>query len=71
MKSAQQIERDFDYFEERVKYMKSFPGVRFITASQALEVLPDAAQGQAFSADELREVAGQVAPDISFQAHGD
>jgi len=71
MKSVQQIERDFNYFEELVKYMKSFPGVRFITASQALGVLPDAAQGRAFSADELREVAGQVTPDISFEVHGD
>ncbi len=71
MKSAQQIEKDFDYFEELVKYMESFPGVRFITASQALGVLPDAAQGRAFSAAELREVAGQVSSDVSFEVHGD
>jgi len=71
MKSAQQIERDFNYFEELVKYMKSFPDVRFITASQALGVLPDSAQGRAFSAAELREIAGQVTPDVSFEVHGD
>ena len=71
MKSAQQVERDFSYFEELVKYIKSFPGVRFITASQALAVLPDAAQGRAFSASELRVVAGQVTPEISFEVNGD
>jgi hypothetical protein len=70
MKSPQEIERDFSYLEGLVHYMKSFPNVRFITASDALGVMPDRARGRLFSAAELREIAEQVTSDVSFQVRG-
>jgi hypothetical protein len=71
MKSPQEIERDFSYLEGLVRYMKSFPRVRFITASEALGVMPDKAQGHNFSALELGEIAGRVTPEVSFQVRQD
>jgi hypothetical protein len=71
MKSPQEIEQSFHYLEGLVRYMKSFPRVRFITASEALAAMPDAAQDRQFSSRELGEIAAQVTADISFQAHPD
>ena len=67
LKSPQEIEQSFCYLEGLVRYMKSFPRVRFITASEALAVMPDGAQGRQFSARELGEIAAQVSPEVSFQ----
>lgn len=71
MKSPEQIERDFQYLEGLATYMKSLPRVRFITASEALSVMPDQAQSRAFSNRELTAIASRVTPDVSFQAYPD
>ena len=70
-KSPQEIERDFSYLDGLVRYMKSFPLVRFITASEALSVMSDRAQGHKFSATEIGEIAGQVTSEVSFQVRPD
>jgi peptidoglycan/xylan/chitin deacetylase (PgdA/CDA1 family) len=67
MKSPEEIEKHFKYLEDLVTYLKSFPKVRFVTASEALKVYADAAQKRTFSAEELTDIARQVGPDISFQ----
>ncbi|HUI43415.1 MAG TPA: polysaccharide deacetylase family protein [Terriglobia bacterium] len=69
MKSPAEIERDFSYLEGLVAYMKSFPGVRFVTASEAFQALPDAAQGHAFSSAEVGAIADHVSSEVSFQVH--
>jgi hypothetical protein len=51
--------------------MKSFPRVRFVTASEALGVMPDKAQGRKFSAVEIGEIAGEVTSEVSFQVRPD
>jgi hypothetical protein len=71
MKNPQEIERDFAFLEGLIRYMKSFPRVRFITASEALEVMPDRAQGHKFSNAELGEIASQITPEVSFQVRSD
>jgi len=70
LKSPQQIERDFGYLEGLVTYIKSLPRAQFITASQALEVMPDLAQGHEFSTAELLEIARGITPEVSFQIQG-
>jgi peptidoglycan/xylan/chitin deacetylase (PgdA/CDA1 family) len=69
MQSPQEIERNFKYLSDLVAYMKSFPEVRFVTASEALAVMPDSAQGHAFTRAELQDIAGHVGADPSFQVH--
>lgn len=70
-KSPEESEKSFKNFEELVTYMKSFPRVEFVTASQALKLFPDRAQKHAFSTKELADIAKQVDAEVSFQVHDD
>ncbi len=67
VKSPQESEAAFKYFEDLVTFMKSFPKVEFVTASQALELFPDRAQRHVFTTQEIAEIAGQVDANVSFQ----
>ncbi|HLY59950.1 MAG TPA: hypothetical protein VKV95_04220 [Terriglobia bacterium] len=67
MASPEDIEKHFKYLEELVTYLKTFPSVRFITASEALNLYRDAAQKRVFSREELADIARQVGPEFSFQ----
>jgi len=69
MKSPEESEKAFKYFEDLVTYMKSFPRVEFITASQALRLFRDSAQRHSFSTQELAAIAKQVDAEVSFQVH--
>jgi hypothetical protein len=69
--SPAQREQAFRYFEGLIRYAKSFPGVRFVTASEAYVLCRDKAQGRVFTAQELLRVASQVKTGITFQVHED
>jgi hypothetical protein len=70
-KSPAQREQAFQYLEGLVTYMKSFPGARFVTASEADGLYRDSAQGRVFGTQDLAEIAGQVNRNITFQVHKD
>ena len=70
-KSASQQKQAFGYFESLVGYMKTFPNVRFITGTEALELYPDLAQGRSFSSNELLAIANSVTSNVSFQEWGE
>jgi Polysaccharide deacetylase len=57
MKSPDESEKAFQYFQQLVTFMKSFPSVK--------------AQRRVYPADELAAIAGQVSPEVSFQTHDD
>jgi hypothetical protein len=63
-------ERAFSYFEQLIRYMKSFPEVKFITGPQAVRLYADGARGHTFSAAELTEIARQVGSEVNFQDRG-
>lgn len=69
MKSPEESEKAFQYFQDLVTFMKSFPRVEFVTASQALQLFNDAAQRRVYPIEELGNIAGQVAREVSFQEH--
>lgn len=71
MKSPAQREQSFKFFEDLVRYMKTFPHVRFITGSQAFRIYADAAHTRNFSTADLKEIANAVTPGVSFQTHAD
>ncbi len=71
MKSPEESERAFKFFEELITSMKSFPRVEFVTASQALQLFKDTAQRRTYSAEMIGAIANQVDPEISFQVHDD
>src|SRR5438046_2140894 len=63
-------ERAFGYFEQLVRYMKSFPQVQFITGPQAMRLYADGAREHRFSASEIADVASQVESEVNFQVLG-
>ncbi len=67
MKTPEDTEKAFQYFEDLVRFMKSFPRVRFLTASAAAEKFRDRAQTHVFSLQEVGAIAGQVDSEVSFQ----
>jgi hypothetical protein len=69
LKSPEESEKAFKYYEELVAYMKVFPNVEFVTASQALQIFPDTAQKHVFTTQELATIAGQVDAEVSFQVY--
>jgi hypothetical protein len=71
VKTAEEAEKAFKYLEGLVTYMKSFPRVQFVTASEALDLFPDAAQHHVFRVQEVAEIAREVDPAVSFQVYDD
>lgn len=71
IKTPEESERAFQYLEGLVSYMKSFPQVQFVSASQAQRLFEDRAQGRVFSRAELAAIAQNVTPEVSFQIHED
>ncbi len=71
MKTAEEAERAFKYFADLITYMKSFPRVEFVTASEALGLFPDTARNHIFGMREVAEIARQVEPGVTFQIHPD
>ena len=53
LKSPQQVEAGFKDFDSFLKYVKSKPGVEFVTASDLKRIFADAASDRDFSRDEL------------------
>jgi hypothetical protein len=69
LKSPQESEKAFQYFEQLIVFMKSFSQVEFVTASQARQLFPDRAQKHVFTTQEIAAIAGQVDAEVSFQVH--
>jgi len=71
MKSPEESERAFQYLQGLVAYMKSFPQVQFVTASDARALYADRAQGRSFAPAELANVARSLTSEVSFQTYQD
>ena len=63
-------ERAFNWFEQLIRYMKSFPQTRFITGPEAVLLYADRARERRFSGKEVAEIAGHVESDVNFQDYG-
>src|SRR5438309_2780492 len=57
MKTEQESRTAYEVFENYIRFIKRFPEVRFITATEAAKLYRDKAQGRSFPAAELKEVA--------------
>lgn len=68
LKTPEDTEKAFQYFESLVQLLKSFPRVQFLTASGAADRFRDRAQMHVFSSPEVRAAAEQVSSEVSFQA---
>jgi hypothetical protein len=70
-KTPEESKIAYDVFEKYVLFIKRFPEVKFITATEALKIYQDRSQGRAFSVKELREIAAAVGDKVTFQTRGD
>lgn len=70
VKSAADTEKAFQFFEDFVRFLKSFPRVQFLTASEAASRLRDRALNHIFGTQEVAAIAAQVDSDVSFQQGG-
>jgi hypothetical protein len=70
-KTPEESKVAYEVFEKYVRFIKRFPEVKFITATEALQIYRDRAQGRPFPVKELREIAVAVGNGVSFQTRGD
>ncbi len=71
LRSPEESEKAFTYFESLISYMKASSGVEFVTASDVLAMLRDTAQRRVYSRMEVGEVAKAVGPEVAYQTHED
>ncbi len=70
-KTAEETRSSYQVFEEYVRFLKRFPEVRFITASEAARLYRDRARGRRFGAAEIKTLAESVGADVTFQTFKD
>ncbi len=70
-KTAEESKIAYQVFEGYVRFIKRFPDVQFITASEAAKLYRDRAQGRNFTPAELKTIAEAVNEDVTFQKRGD
>ncbi len=70
-KTAEETRSSYRVFEEYVRFLKRFPEVRFITASEAAKLYRDRAREHRFTPDELASIVKSVGEEIGFQTHKD
>ncbi len=71
MKTEEEQRIAWEVFERYVKFIKSFPEVRFITATEAAKIYRDRAQDRVFSPKEITAIADDVNAKVTFQRRGD
>jgi hypothetical protein len=70
-KTPEETKIAYEIFEKYVGFIKRFPDVKFITASEAAKLYRDRARGRFFTPAEIGKIAAAVGDDVSFQKHGD
>ncbi|HEY7328990.1 MAG TPA: hypothetical protein VH592_15205 [Gemmataceae bacterium] len=70
-KTEEETRSCYQVFEEYVRFIKRFPEVRFISASEAAKLYRDRARNHQFTTAELEAVASAVGDEVSFQKHTD
>src|SRR5262249_47975573 len=69
MRTAEETKSAYKVFADYVRFMKRFPDVQFITASEAAKLYADKARGKRFGAAELKAVAKGVGDGVAVQTH--
>jgi hypothetical protein len=70
-KTPEQSKAAYEVFENYVRFIKRFPEVKFITASEAAKLYRDKARGRSFTPAEIRALAEGVGEEITFQKQKD
>jgi hypothetical protein len=70
-KTAEESKLAYQVFEKYIRFIKRFPDVQFITASEAAKLYRDRARSRKFTPAQLKAIATAVTEDVSFQKHED
>jgi hypothetical protein len=70
-KTPEESKAAYEVFENYVRFMKRFPEVRFMTASEAARIYADKAKGRTFTLAELKAIATAVTDEVTFQRRDD
>jgi len=70
-KTAEETRTSYRVFEDYVRFIKRFPDVRFITASDAARLYRDRSRGRYFTSAEIKTIAASVGEDVTFQTFKD
>src|SRR5262245_19547122 len=70
-KTPEESKVAYETFEAWIRYIKSFPNVKFITAGEAADLYRDQAVGRKFDPRELRSIAEAVGDEVTFQRQGE
>jgi len=70
-KTPEESKAAYEVFEKYVRFMKRFPEVRFVTATEAVRVYRDKARDHEFTPAELKAIARAVTPEVTFQKRAD
>jgi hypothetical protein len=66
-KSAEETKIAYQVFEDYIRFIKRFPEVRFVTATEAAKLYKDKARGHKFTTAELGKIAADVKEAVTFQ----
>jgi len=70
-KTPEESKVAYETFEAWIRYIKSFPDVKFITAREAAALYRDKARERGLSFAELRDLAGAVGDEVNYQQRDD
>ncbi len=70
-KTPEESQVSYRIFNDYIRFLKRFPDVRFITASEAATLYRDRARSRRFDQADLKAFAAAVAEDVTFQRHKD
>jgi hypothetical protein len=70
-KTPEETRAAFQVLERYVQFMKRFPEVQFVTASQAAQIYRDKARERTFSSKDIMEIARSVGDTVTFQERGE
>ena len=71
MRAAEETEKAFSDFEEYIKFIKTQPGARFVTAAEMMKLYADRALSRSFSREEILALAKAMRNEITFQKFAD
>jgi hypothetical protein len=70
-KTPEESRAAWQNFEGYVRFIKRFPEVRFITATQAARLYRDRARARKYTPEDVKALARAVTEDVTFQKHDD
>lgn len=68
-KTAEKTRSSYRIFEDYIRFIKRFPEVHFITATEAAKLYRDRARDRRFTPADIGAIAKAVGEEVSFQIH--